>query len=81
MLRNDQKLGTHWALQAVGVTGLVDKVLHGDGQAKAQEASFNDAEAVAFGGVTPKTDKSTVQEPSGADVICITTENSLTRNS
>ena len=82
MLHNDPLLGIRWALQAVGVTGLVDKVLHGDGQAKAQEAaqeaSFNDAEAVAFGGVTPKTDKSTIQEPSGDNVLGIMTSNSLT---
>ena len=64
------------ALQAVGVTGLVDKVLHGDGdgqakaQAAAQEASFSDAEAAAYGGVTPKADKAAVQEPSGESCFC-----------
>ena len=58
------------------MTGLVDKVLHGDGdgqakaQAAAQEASFSDAEAAAYGGVTPKADKAAVQEPSGESCFC-----------
>ena len=57
------------------MTGLVDKVLHGDGdgraqaQQAAQEASFSDAEAVAYGGVTPKAGDPPVPEPSG-DPTC-----------
>ena len=49
----------------------MDKVLHGDGagqgkaQAAAQEAAFTDAEATAYGGVTPKAKASSSAGPSG----------------
>ena len=62
-------------LQAVGVTALVDKVLHGDGdgegkaQAAAQEAAYNDAEAVAYGGASPKADTADADKPSGDNTV------------